>query len=79
MRLKKSGTELQCVKEGFVLRPPPAPVYAEVFSQVCTEHGVGGDHLLSVPQVERDGHKLDTRDRVQLGAVLLRDLVKAGL
>jgi hypothetical protein len=79
MRLKKSGTELQCVKEGFVLRPPPAPAYAEVFSQVCAEHGVGGDHVLLVPQVECDGRKRDTRDRVQLGAALLRDLVKAGL
>jgi Protein of unknown function DUF262 len=79
MRLKKSGTELQCVMEGFVLRPPPAPAYAEVFSQVCAGHGVGGDHVLLMPQAELDGRKLDTRDRVQVGAALLRDLVKAGL
>ncbi|MEY9606266.1 hypothetical protein AB7M74_001862 [Bradyrhizobium japonicum] len=79
MRLKKSGTELQCVVEGFVVRPPPAPAYAEVLSQVCSERGVGGDHVLLVSQVELDGRKLDNRDRVQVGAALLRDLVKAGL
>jgi hypothetical protein len=79
MRMKKSGTALQCVKAGLVLRPPPTPAHAEVFSRVCAAHGVGADHVLLVPQVERDGSKLDTRDRVQLGAALLRDLVKAGL
>ena len=79
MRMKKSGTELQCVKEGLVLRPPPTPAHAGAFLQVCADHGVGADHVLLVPQVERDGRKLDTRDRVQLGAALLRDLVKAGL
>jgi hypothetical protein len=79
MRLKKSGTGLQCVEEGFRLRPPPASTYAEIFAQVCAGHEVGGSHVLLVPQVERDGRKLDTCDRVQLGAALLRGLVKAGL
>jgi Protein of unknown function DUF262 len=79
MRLKKSGTELQCIEEGLVLRPPPHPSHAEAFLRVCADHGVGADHVLLVPQVEREGYKLDTRDRVQLGATLLRDLVKAGL
>jgi hypothetical protein len=79
MRMKKSGTELQCVTEGLALRPPPASAHAEALSQICADHGIGADHMLLVPQVERDGRKLDTRDRVQLGAALLRDLVKAGL
>ena len=79
MRLKTSGTAIQCVKEGLVLRPPPAPTHAKAFAGVCEEHSVGADHVLPVPQVERDGSKLDTRDRVRLGAILLRDLVKAGL
>lgn len=79
MRMKKSGTELQCVKEGLVLRPPSTPAHAETFWQVCEGQGLGADYALLVPQVERDGLKLDTRDRVQLGAALLRDLVKAGL
>lgn len=79
LRLRKSGTELQCMQDRLVLRPPSTPAHAEAFSQVCARHEVGADHLLLVPQVERDGGKLDACDRVQLGAVLLRDLVKAGL
>jgi hypothetical protein len=77
--LKKSGTGLQCMQDRLVLRPPSTPADAEAFSQVCVKHGVGSDHQLSVPQVERDGCKLDACDRVQLGAALLRDLVEAGL
>lgn len=79
MRLKKSGIEMQCVKEGLVLRAPTAASHAEAFSRVCQAHGVGDDHVLLMPQVERDGRQLDTRDRVQLGAALLRSLVQAGL
>lgn len=79
MRLKKSGTAMQCVKEGLVLRPPPASAHVEVFSKVCAVHGVDAGHVLRVLQVEREGRQLDTLDRVQLAAALLRDLVKAGL
>jgi hypothetical protein len=46
---------------------------------VCADHGVGDDHLLMVPQVDVHGGRLDTEDRVQLGAALVRDLVGAGL
>jgi hypothetical protein len=79
MRMKKSGTEIHCVDEGLLLRPPKSPTQAETFLQVCAKHEVNGDHLLRVPQVERNGRKFDIRDRVQLGAALLRDFVKAGL
>ena len=79
IRLKKSGTELLCVKDGLLLRPPSPPAYADAFSKVCGDHKIGADHLLAVPQAERDGCTLDTHDRVQLGVDLLRDLVAAGL
>ena len=79
MRLKASGTEIRCVKEGLVLRAPSAPTQAKAFSRVCERHGVGADHVLRVPQVARNGCELDTRDRVLLGAALVRDFVKAGL
>ena len=46
---------------------------------ICKAHGIGDDHVLHVPKVERHGRRLDTRDRVQLGAALLRDFVKEGL
>lgn len=79
LHLERSGAELQCVDEGLLLRPPSAPAYGEAFTRVCMQHGVNADGLLKVPQVERDGQKLDTCDRVQVGAALVRDLVKAGL
>ncbi|OBQ83003.1 DUF262 domain-containing protein [Mesorhizobium sp. WSM3873] len=79
MRLNKSGTELGCVAEGLVLRPPPLTSHVEAFSRICAQHGVGADRVLLVPQVECEGLNLDSCDRVELGAALLRDLVEAGL
>lgn len=79
MRLKKSGTELQCVDEGLIFRPPLVPEQAEVFSRISAQYGLDADHMLRVPQIECNGRKLDTCDRVQLGASLVRDLVAAGL
>jgi hypothetical protein len=79
MRLAASGTGLRCVNEGFVLRPPSAPAHAEAFLRVCAQYGVGEDSVLKVPQVNYGGRQLDTKDRVQLGAALVRDLMEAGL
>jgi hypothetical protein len=79
MRLIKSGTELRCVNRGFTLQGPRDAAHAEAFARVCEEHGVGDNYVLSVPQVEANRRLLDTSDRVQLGAALLRDLVAAGL
>jgi hypothetical protein len=79
MRLVASGVEMQCVQDGLQLRAPASDEHAEAFADVCEAHGVGLDLLLSVPQVAVGGYQLDTNDRVQLGAALLRDLVAAGL
>ena len=79
MRLKASGTEVQCVQDGLLLRPPGTAPHAEAFSRVCAAHGIGPDRLLKIPQVAADGGRLDAKDRVQLGAALVRDLVNAGL
>jgi hypothetical protein len=78
MRLSRSGTGLRCLQEGLALEPP-SEEFSEIFNRVCLQHGIGEDHLLRVPQVESQGHMLDTQDRVQMGAGLLRDLVEAGL
>ncbi len=78
MRLKKSGTEIRSVNEGLALHPPSLASHTEAFCRVCEEHGVK-ENLLRAPQVELDGHWLDTRDRVKLGAALVRALVQAGL
>jgi hypothetical protein len=79
MCLKASGAAMQCVENGLLLRAPTAAPHAEAFSRVCDAHGIGPDLLLKVPQVDVDGRRLDTEDRVQLGAALLRDLASAGL
>src|SRR5690606_21031978 len=79
VHLVASGAEMQCVQDGLQLRPPATDEHAEAFARVCEAHGVGPDLLLSVPQVAVGEHQLDTKDRVQLGAALLRDLVAAGL
>ena len=79
MRFEASGTEMQCVRDGLQLRAPAADAHAEAFARVCEAHGVGSDLRLAVPQVTVGEHQLDTEDRVQLGAALLRDLADAGL
>lgn len=79
MRLCASGAGMQCVQDGLLLRAPEAPSHAEVFARVAQTHGIGADLRLKVPQVTVGGRQLDTRDRIQLGAALLRDLVGAGL
>ncbi len=79
MRLKASGAEIQCVEGGLLLRAPAATPHAEAFSGVCEAHAIGPDLLLKIPQAEVGGRQLDTKDRIQLGAALLRDLASAGM
>ncbi|MGT2476648.1 DUF262 domain-containing protein [Paraburkholderia terrae] len=80
MRLKASGTEIQCVPEGLQLRAPADPQKAAVLAGVCTDLAIDPDLLVKVPQVvDASGDRLDTQDRVRLGADLLRTLVDAGL
>ena len=79
MRHVKSGTDMQVVPDGILLRAPAAAQHAEAFSRVCEANAIGADLCLKLPQVTVGGRQLDTKDRVQLGAALLRDLVSAGL
>ena len=78
MLLARSETGIRCVDNGFQLRGPTGGSEA-VFERVCRELGVNADHILEVPQVERNGRLVDSEDRVQIGAKLVRDLVAAGL
>jgi hypothetical protein len=79
MRLRASGVKIQCLQDGFLLNPPEDPAHSEAFGTICEAHGIGPDLRLKVPHVIVDGRQLDTHDRVQLGAALLRDLVATGL
>ena len=73
MVLPRSGVALRCVPEGIALRPPTVAARVDAFGEVCERLGISDD-LLSVPQQEG----VDSEDRVELGAALLRGLVDAG-
>jgi len=77
--LTRSGTSLRCVPTGFELSSPPMDAYAGAFAAACSGLGVGEDDLVVVPQVEIDGRQVDTVDRIQLGAGIVRRLMAAGL
>ena len=77
--LTRSGASIRCVFTGFELSPPPPDEYAQVFAAACAELGIGSDNVVVAPQVEIDGRQVDTIDRIQLGAELIRSLVAAGL
>lgn len=80
MRLFGSGIQIRSVAEGFAVAAPTDGAYDSGFVTAVATHGlVAADdgHLLQVPQVTVDGEVVDTVDRVQRGAALLRDLVHA--
>lgn len=79
MKLSRSAVALRCLDEGFALREPPDPDHAEAFDEVCAHRGVGSDRMLRIPQTSVDGRLVDTADRIQAGAEIVRALVDAGL
>ncbi|HEY5548783.1 MAG TPA: DUF262 domain-containing protein [Coriobacteriia bacterium] len=76
--LTRSGATIRCVPVGFELTPPPV-AGAELFAAVCAEIGADADGLVMLPQLEVDGRWVDTVDRIQVGADIVRRLVAAGL
>jgi hypothetical protein len=75
----RSGAGMRCVAGGFMLEPPADAAQSEIFKRICSSHGAEPAGVLPVTQVTKDGRVFDTRDRVQLGAALIRELVEAGL
>ena len=79
MPLTRSGAAIRCVPAGFELTPPVA-TFAEPFATACAEIGVDADNLVKLSQVVvNDGQRVDTVDRIQIGADIVRSLVAAGL
>jgi len=76
--LTRSGTAIRCVPAGFELTPPLV-TFAELFAAACLGIGADADNLIKLPQVEVDGHWIDTVDRIQVGTDIVRRLVAAGL
>ena len=77
--LTRSGATIRCVSAGFELGAPPLAEFADTFTSVCTELGVGDDRVVEVPQLEVDGEPVDTIDRIQRGSDVVRLLIAAGL
>lgn len=78
LRLDRSEAGLRCVEAGFELQAPRDPARAEIFHRVCRPH-VNAAELVEIPHVTRNERRVDTRDRIQMGAELVRALVAAGL
>jgi hypothetical protein len=78
MYLRTSGAGLHCSAIGFVLKPP-RDEFLERFHEVCANFGIDEQLKLVIPQQWRDNRNLDTKDRIQTGASLLRGLVASGL
>lgn len=77
--LTRSGCAIRCVTAGFELSPPPLDTDTERFAAVCAEIGADASNLVTVPQVEVDGRRIDTVNRIQIGADIVRRLVAVGL
>ena len=80
MRLYGSGVQIRCVLEGFAVTAPTNGVHVPTFDQLVAAHGLlqtDDGYLLQAPQISIDGELVDTTDRVQQGAALLRDLLDA--
>jgi hypothetical protein len=62
-----------------ILRPSPQEEFLDAFRRFCTDFGIDVRLNLAIPQRLRGGRQVDTEDRVQAGARLLRGLLAAGL
>jgi len=79
LRLNRSGSGVRCVRVGFALSSPPEGDQLGAFNSLA--HSLGADHenVIAVPQEEFDGLLIDSEDRIQQGANIVRELLAAGL
>ena len=82
MKFARSGTGLRNTATGLVLERPTAPHTRAALQTVCSAVGattLDSGWFLPIPQTDRSGERIDSTDRVQVGAALLRRLIAAGL
>ena len=77
--LARSGATIRCLPAGFELTPPPMDLGSEAFAAVSDELGADATGVVTVSQVEVDGRRMDTVDRIQFGVDIVQRLVAAGL
>lgn len=79
LSLSKSGTTIRCVPDGFELVSPELEPFTEFFVAARADLGCDAGDRIRLPQVNVDGRRVDTIDRIQVGADIVRRLVAAGL
>lgn len=83
LRLERSSTGIRSVAEGFELQAPEDGDEFDRFRRVCEQRrdvvSADGRLLLEIPQEEHGGPRVDSADRVQVGAAFVADLVDADL
>lgn len=79
LRLRSSDAGIRCVTRGFELTAPLEDDAFEKFWEVCRRFGATGVGFLPVEQDTYGDEFVDTEDRVQKCAALIRELVAAGL
>ena len=77
--LTRSGAGIRCVPAGFGLSPPPLDAHAKEFAAACADLGANADNVVVVPQAKVDHGLVDTVDRIQFGADIVRRLIATGL
>jgi hypothetical protein len=79
LRLIASGTGIQCFADGYRLSAPAEGESRRVFENALLELGIGEDGILAVAQTVVADHQVDTEDRIEVGAALVRALLCKGL
>ncbi len=79
LRLNRSGTGLRCVPAGYKLSAPPGEDQLGAFKSVAHDLMADDENVIAVPQEEVDGRLVDSADRIQRGANIVRLLLAAGL
>ena len=74
LELQRSGLKIRCVDQGWALSNLPTdPAQRSTFDTIAQRHHLQKE-LCAVPQAQG----IDTKDRIDIGAALLRDLIAAG-
>ncbi|MEN8707039.1 MAG: DUF262 domain-containing protein [Nocardioides marinisabuli] len=82
MELTRSGVGMRSVEAGIALRSGGSSSDEEALEALCEDVGAqpcDDGWLLGIPQADHAGDLVDTVDRVQVGAEILRDLIANGL
>ena len=79
LTLTASGTGIQCFADGYRLSAPAESGFGRVFEDALLELGIADDGVLAIAQTAVGDRQIDTEDRIEVGAALVRALISKGL